>query len=467
MPKDDGGYRLPTIVDPPVRVGVCVPVPDDPQHIAAFVGAIHELTRWFNWERDLAKTGKPVAEVWLEIEGIIAQRLNGGEVCPLPYTISCNNGVITLFEDGVAVSVIDLAVCGAVGPQGIQGIQGIQGPQGSQGVQGIQGQQGATGATGATGETGPVGPSNENEPPNTYIVDEKCNSANYLADKIIALVSDTLNDLLTLTVGEIVNAFVNSEDGWSTSFLNQFIGFLETNLASQPTIDSEMIGERDGLICAIYDSGLGQEAAKQWALAYIGYTTVTRQSVADAIDSVTDGKWSLWAFLGSLETGSYNCAECLDADEDYDADYWLTASMPVAINLSAVSNFSQTYTYVLPQVYPGAKGIIHIWNKTVIGGAGNLGVNTNPITAFWSNAGVYQFHVGGGNAAGQNVFISPGSEQTKFSQYTMSGVPTLSVLNIATQFQLTAGGNFGAGGTITHDGIVRLIIDKNITPFPG
>lgn len=59
-----GGYILPEIVDPPETLCVCVPVPDEPMHRAAFLGQLLELARWYTWQRDEAHVGKDVAEVW-------------------------------------------------------------------------------------------------------------------------------------------------------------------------------------------------------------------------------------------------------------------------------------------------------------------------------------------------------------------------------------------------------------------
>jgi hypothetical protein len=76
----DGGYRLPETVDPP-RFSICIEVPDDINHIAAFVGAISELTWTKNWERDSAHTGAQVARVWQQIVDTAVDKMNNGERC--------------------------------------------------------------------------------------------------------------------------------------------------------------------------------------------------------------------------------------------------------------------------------------------------------------------------------------------------------------------------------------------------
>lgn len=61
----DGGFRLPEVIDPPKRC-VSIDIPDDPNHIAAFWGALQALTYWFSWERDTNKTGLAASQVWMK-----------------------------------------------------------------------------------------------------------------------------------------------------------------------------------------------------------------------------------------------------------------------------------------------------------------------------------------------------------------------------------------------------------------
>lgn len=58
------GYLIPSDIDPANSHCVRIAVPDDPEHRAAFWGALLELTQWHNWERNPAKSGKDAAAVW-------------------------------------------------------------------------------------------------------------------------------------------------------------------------------------------------------------------------------------------------------------------------------------------------------------------------------------------------------------------------------------------------------------------
>lgn len=60
-------YVLPEVVEPSTSVCYMVPVPNDPQHIAAFMGAIFGLSKPYEWQNDPAHTAIDVGAVWLNI----------------------------------------------------------------------------------------------------------------------------------------------------------------------------------------------------------------------------------------------------------------------------------------------------------------------------------------------------------------------------------------------------------------
>lgn len=69
LPRKNLGYLIPATIDPPESDCVRIAIPDDPDHRAAFWGAMETLTQWHNWERNDAKTGKEAAAVWT---GVVA-----------------------------------------------------------------------------------------------------------------------------------------------------------------------------------------------------------------------------------------------------------------------------------------------------------------------------------------------------------------------------------------------------------
>lgn len=96
MKYENKGYPLPDVINPPDRVCITVPVPNDPTHLDNFYGALFTLTRWFNYRENPAKTGKATADVWSEI----FQNLSQSEcLMPTQYRMdSC--GLIEFSVDG-------------------------------------------------------------------------------------------------------------------------------------------------------------------------------------------------------------------------------------------------------------------------------------------------------------------------------------------------------------------------------
>lgn len=75
-----GRFLLPSIVDPPSRIAVCICIPDEQRHIAAFWGALRTLGYQFAWERDDAHTARDVSTVWARIVDEANENFNAGGV---------------------------------------------------------------------------------------------------------------------------------------------------------------------------------------------------------------------------------------------------------------------------------------------------------------------------------------------------------------------------------------------------
>lgn len=65
--KPRAKWTLPNVVNPTARKSFCVPVPNDPYHLAAFRGALLDLASAYKWADDPAHTAKDVAIVWRDI----------------------------------------------------------------------------------------------------------------------------------------------------------------------------------------------------------------------------------------------------------------------------------------------------------------------------------------------------------------------------------------------------------------
>lgn len=64
--KDNSGFVLPQIVDPP-RKCVKIFIPNEVYHRGAFWGAIFELTQAFNWQQNPPEKAREVANLWFDI----------------------------------------------------------------------------------------------------------------------------------------------------------------------------------------------------------------------------------------------------------------------------------------------------------------------------------------------------------------------------------------------------------------
>lgn len=80
--SNDGGWILPPVIDPPGRLTVCLCIPDEIEHIAAFWGALTELGYQHNWQRDDEHNAVPVSVLWMSIIAEANVRFNqGGLMC--------------------------------------------------------------------------------------------------------------------------------------------------------------------------------------------------------------------------------------------------------------------------------------------------------------------------------------------------------------------------------------------------
>lgn len=67
-------WVLPEIINPPKKICFQIQVPDEKYHIAAFLGALYNLTSAIFWSDDSAHTAKDVARVWQNIYDNISRQ---------------------------------------------------------------------------------------------------------------------------------------------------------------------------------------------------------------------------------------------------------------------------------------------------------------------------------------------------------------------------------------------------------
>lgn len=107
MVKDsDFGWQLPTVVNPAEYWCYRINIPQDIAFLRALRGAIGELAYSYNWQPDVAETGKLVATKWLgqiaEAEQFLAEGDCGSMDCA--QIIACINDP----ESGVSTAIINI-----------------------------------------------------------------------------------------------------------------------------------------------------------------------------------------------------------------------------------------------------------------------------------------------------------------------------------------------------------------------
>jgi hypothetical protein len=102
-----GGYELPALADYD-RICIQVSVPNNQQHIAAFMGQLEALGWWNTWQRDGLKYGQYVAATWRDIFDQVSARYEAGEfesgecvTMDCDAVINCLNGRIRIGVTGL------------------------------------------------------------------------------------------------------------------------------------------------------------------------------------------------------------------------------------------------------------------------------------------------------------------------------------------------------------------------------
>jgi len=188
------GYPLPEDNNPENHKCVLVKIPDDVNHQRAFWGHLHELSMWWNWDRDEAHNGTLAAARWREIwheslelfietEGACAEVVPG--CANMIYGIRTVDCVLEVQweEGGEWVEVGDFSLCGAQGPEGEKGDTGDTGPTGATGPQGEEGDSSGD----PDGEGGVPDPT-----AGAGVTDLPCAVATGVADKAVDILLEAL-----------------------------------------------------------------------------------------------------------------------------------------------------------------------------------------------------------------------------------------------------------------------------------
>lgn len=151
------------------------------------------------------------------------------------------------------------------------------------------------------------GTDNELPPmPTSSEPDELCDAAYYMVDKIIAFIDQTLTDASTITLDEFLTALLGL-GGFDASLLKLFWDFIVAN--SYPDLLDDVEAARDEVAEILYCNELDKEAVITPIDDSATIGTEAQAALIGAINAVTDGKWALWAFVGSQIDSGEDCSE--------------------------------------------------------------------------------------------------------------------------------------------------------------
>jgi hypothetical protein len=99
-------WKIPAVIDPPLRRCIQIMIPDDPQHISIFWGQLRALSDWQRWESEPTKSGTLVAQVWRKV--VYAIDWSNMSCCPEPTNERFNaDGTKEVSYDNGATWVTD------------------------------------------------------------------------------------------------------------------------------------------------------------------------------------------------------------------------------------------------------------------------------------------------------------------------------------------------------------------------
>lgn len=150
------------------------------------------------------------------------------------------------------------------------------------------------------------GTDNELPPlPTSSEPDELCDATYYMTDKVIDFIEQVLTDASTITLEEFLEAFLTI-GGWIADTLKLFWDSIVAN--SYPDLLTDVQAARDEVAEILYCNELDKEAV----ITAIDDSTIigeeAQAAYIGAINAITDGKWALWAFVGSQIDSGEDCS---------------------------------------------------------------------------------------------------------------------------------------------------------------
>lgn len=140
--------------------------------------------------------------------------------------------------------------------------------------------------------------------PTTSEPDLLCDSAYYMTDKIIDFIDQTITDAATITLDEFLTALLGL-GGFEGSLLVLFWQLIVAN--SYPDLLTDVQDARDEVAGYLYCNELDKDLSTLDIDASATISEPAQAALIGAMNAVTDGKWSLWAFVGSQVDSGESC----------------------------------------------------------------------------------------------------------------------------------------------------------------
>lgn len=215
---------------------------------------------------------------------------------------------------------------GAAGLDGADGTDGADGADGTDGIDGIDGDDGQT--------------ANEYPPQPDPDTDEMCGAVWYIAEEIEAQIQQSITDALTVSLADYLLANLQL-GGFISLALDTFYDWLlvtvDATLSANVNVAIPYVAEH------LYCTDLDVAATKILIAADTAYSANARDAWVKALDSYTDGKIALWAFVGAQDTTrdcSSFCGWCVEHDwTGSNANGWVVGASPQSAGVLGASGW--------------------------------------------------------------------------------------------------------------------------------
>ncbi len=323
-------WLVPDVIDPVEKVCVQLEIPNDVKHIAAFWGALEQLSKAYNWE-DSYGDGSQTAYVWRDAIAGASEAVKIGENCML----DCDD-----VEDCLETSsIIDIIEIDIINNEADIIINTTEITENTTEITNIT-------LNPPDGSTYPDAPDVDIDP------DPACGAAYYAVAELRAWIAEV--EGLPATYPTILDAMVALLAGiLSLSFvmvidLLENIYIVPTPPSILPDFDAQLDEMRERLYCEGFDKPDFED--------YVRTTLTNGDAIADYIAGVAFVTWQQWYTTGSTDL-TQDCSAYLCGTWCYRFDFTLGSGVWTIIHGSVGANGIESADYNDAGVYYNASEV--------------------------------------------------------------------------------------------------------------